>query len=133
TASATGDKLTFTWDNGGGNSGTRDMMRLKAGGAGSDLLGLWQVEHDGYYEVWNIQMLKGQFAVEGAFYQKGRKVGYFVGLDPKFADGKLICTQKWVVKPNRTWTDGNTLTAQVAGDKLTFTWNTGTGQSGSRD
>ena len=87
------------WDNGGGNSGTRDMVRVKTGGEGADLAGLWQVEHDGYNEVWNVQTKMGQFAVEGALFQKGRKVGYWVGVDPKFADGKLVCTQKWVVKP----------------------------------
>ena len=134
TATASGDKLSFMWDNGGGNSGTRDLARVKAGaGAGSDLAGLWQVEHDGYNEVWNIQTKNGAFAVEGAFFKKGRKVGYWVGVDPKFADGKLVCTQKWVVKPEANWGDGNTMTAQLTGDKLDFTWDNGAGQSGMRE
>ena len=132
-ATANGDKLSFTWDNGGGNSGTHDMVRVKTGGDGADLAGLWQVEHDGYNEVWNIQTKGGAFAVQGAFFKKGRQVGSWVGVDPKFADGKLVCTQKWLVKPEATWSDGNTMTAQLAGDKLDFTWDNNAGQSGTRE
>jgi hypothetical protein len=134
TAEAKGDRLAFTWDAGGGNSGTREMKRVKAASAdGAELAGVWQVDHDGYKEVWSIETQKGQWAVSGVFMQKGKQVGAWVGADPKYADGKLTCVQKWVKKPVATWNDDVNLTASLSGEKLNFIWDAGNGNSGSRD
>ena len=133
-ATVKGDKLTFTWDNGNGQSGNRDMTRAKAASAdGSDLVGTWKVDHDGYTEVWDVRMAKGQWGVKGAFFKNKKEVGAWVGADPAFADGKLTCTQKYLVKPEASWSDGTKMTAQIDNDKLDFTWDNGNGQSGTRE
>jgi hypothetical protein len=132
TAQASGDKLTFMWDS-GGNSGKREMTRAKTAAAdGSDLVGTWKCDHDGFTEIWVVKMDKGQWAVSGSFLRKGKEVGLWAGVNPQFADGKLTCAQKYVVKPVATWSDGVMLTAQLNNDKLDFTWDNGGGQSGSR-
>ncbi|HVS37494.1 MAG TPA: hypothetical protein VMS17_18165 [Gemmataceae bacterium] len=134
TATVKGDKLSFTWDNGNGQSGTRDMARAKAvANDGSDLIGVWKSDHDGYTEVLEIRMVKGAWAAGGSFLKKGKLVGAWSGADVAFADGKLSCTQKYTAKPEATWSDGNKLTAQIDNDKLIFTWDNGSGQSGTHE
>ena len=132
-ATAKGDKLTFTWDN-GGQSGTRDMARVKAAAAdGADLIGKWKVDHDGYTEAWDVRMEKGKWAVKGIFIKRGKQVGAWVGTDAAFADGKLTCTQKYLVKPEASWSDGTKMTAESNNDKFDFTWDNGNGQTGTRE
>jgi len=133
TATADGDKLAMTWDNGVMN-GKRDFKRVKpATGEGAELIGLWGADHDGFTEVVEIRMVKGSWVVAGSFLKNNRQAGAYIGAGPQFADGKLTCTQKYGRKPVATWSDGNTLTMQVNGDKLTMTWDAGNGQSGSHD
>ena len=134
TASIKGDKLSFTWDN-GNQSGTRDMTRGKAAAAdGSDLIGVWQSEHDGYIERLEIRQVKGAWNAAGSFLnKKGIVVGAWAGADVAFADGKLTCTQKYIQKPQASWSDGNKMTAQVTNEKLDFTWDNGSGQSGTHE
>ena len=133
-ATAKGDKLTFTWDNGDGANGKREMTRVKASAAdGADLVGAWKVEHDGYTEVWDVRMVKGAWDVKGLFYKKNKQVGAWMGADVAFADGKLSCTQKYLMKPEANWSDATKLTAQMSNDKLDFTWDNGGGQSGTRE
>jgi hypothetical protein len=135
TATVKGDKLTFTWENGNGQSGTRDMTRGKATAAdGSDLIGLWQGEHDGFVERLEIRQVKGAWTAAGSFLnKKGVAVGAWGGADVAFADGKLTCTQKYIKKPEASWSDGNKLTAQVTNEKLDLTWDNGNGQSGTHE
>jgi hypothetical protein len=135
TAAVSGDKLTFVWDNGGGNSGTRDMARVKsAGGEGAELVGAWGCDHDGLHEAWNIvKSDKGEWGVEGAFFKKGQIVGAWRGGDVKYSDGKLTCTQNYLKKPVASWSDSVKLTASVAGDKLNFMWDAGGGNTGTRE
>ena len=122
------------WDAGGGNSGKREMTRAKAAAAdGSDLVGIWKSDHDGFTEVLVVRMEKGMWDVKGSFLKKGKEVGAYVGADPKFADGKLTCVQKYLVKPVATWNDNVTLTAQLTNDKLDLGWDAGNGQSGTHE
>jgi hypothetical protein len=133
TATSDGEKLAMTWDN-GTMSGTREFKRVKAAAAdGNDLIGVWKAEHDGFTEVVEIRMVKSIWTVGGSFLKNGKPVGAYAGLQPQFADGKLTSTQKYAVKPVGSWSDGNTLTMQINGDKLTLTWDAGNGQSGSHD
>jgi hypothetical protein len=99
---------------------------------GSDLVGTWEGDVDGYKEVWTIKNDKGAWTVTSIYLKKGREGGSSTGKDVKLVGDSLVMTQKYDKMPKDVvWGDGATLTFKLDKDKLTFTWDLG-GSSGTR-
>jgi hypothetical protein len=76
---------------------------------GSDLVGTWRANHDGFTEEVRITRTDaGVWDVKGSYLREANQVGSWVGVRPRFADGKLTAATKGLVKPTESWAEGAT-------------------------
>jgi hypothetical protein len=102
----------------------------RAADDGSDLVGVWEGDADGYKQVWTIKNDKGAWSVSSVYLKKGKEGGSSVGKDIKLVGGSLVMTQKYDKMPRDVvWGDGATLTLKLDKDKLNLAWDLG-GSSG---
>jgi hypothetical protein len=106
---------------------------LRAADDGSELVGVWEGQVDGYKEVWTLNNQSGRWSALGNYLKNGKQVGAAIGQNPKYADGVLTFTQKLVKTPaNVTWIDSATITVKRAGDKMSYNWDVA-GLTGARE
>jgi hypothetical protein len=75
---------------------------------GSDLVGTWRTDHDGLTEEVRITRTRaGVWEVKGSYLRQAKQVGSWVGVRPRFADGKLTVAAGGLVKPTESWTGGD--------------------------
>ena len=75
--------------------------------------------------VWTVIGAGDKWSVAGAFFDKDKPVGAWTGKDVAVADGKLTFVRGWNVKPVPDWADDLAVTAELVGDKLTYSWRAG--------
>jgi hypothetical protein len=98
--------------------------------AGTGLVGQWARPSDGLVEVWTVQCPAGRWEVSGRYFDGTEEVGSFVGSDVVVSGRGMSFTHKFVKQPPRAWLSGATITAQLDGSNLAFTWQIG-GSSGT--
>jgi hypothetical protein len=96
----------------------------RAASDGSELVGTWTCDVEGYKEIWTIKQDKNDWSITGVYTKDGQEVGSFVGANAKLLpNGVLEFVKDYVKKPNPTWPDRTTILLKTGKDnKLIYTW-----------
>jgi hypothetical protein len=89
---------------------------------GKEFVGTWYNDADGYREVWIIRHMTSGFDVAGTYTRLNTTPGSFSSENVRFADGKLMFTQKFGPNPPKGWADGAKITVTHKDDGLHYTW-----------
>jgi hypothetical protein len=98
----------------------------RAAADGSNLVGNWTCDVDGYKEIWTIKhdTDKNEWSVTGVYQKDGQEVGSFAGRGIKLtAGGNLMLIKEYTVKPKSGWLDSVRVTITAEKDnKVVYRW-----------
>lgn len=106
------------------------LCPISAAQESDPFVGTWKgtAKVAGLEQVITIVKDGGRWSVQGAFEKDGVVAGTFVGVDVKFADGRLTCRRQFTRKPFKNWDDEDAASLRLEGGRLVASFETSKGQ-----